>query len=55
MRRGVYFPHLYTVKEDDESPLLKLWALNMLVQDRSDWLPSYQQFISPLKDKVNAA
>ena len=52
MRRGVYFPHLYIVKEDGEPPL-KLWALSMLVQDRSDGLPSYQQFISSLKDKVN--
>jgi len=52
MRRGVYFPHLYIVKEDGEPPL-KLWALSMLVQDRSDGLHSYQQFISSLKDKVN--
>ena len=52
MRRGVYYPHLYIVKEDGEPPL-RLWALSMLIQDRADVLPSYQQFISSLKDKVN--
>ena len=52
MRRGAYWPHLYVVKEDGEPPL-RLWALSCLVQDRSDVLPSYQQFISQLKDKVS--
>ncbi|GAW03573.1 CPII coat sec24 protein [Lentinula edodes] len=52
MRRGVYYPHLYIVKEDGEPPL-RLWALSALVQDRADVLPSYQQFISSLKEKVN--
>lgn len=51
MRRGVYYPHLYIVKEDGEQPL-RLWALSALVQDRADVLPSYQQFIQTLKDKV---
>ncbi|KIL59467.1 hypothetical protein M378DRAFT_26985 [Amanita muscaria Koide BX008] len=54
MRRGVYYPHVYVVKEDGEPPL-RLWALSALIQDRADVLPSYQQFISSLKDKVNAA
>ncbi|KAH0580954.1 hypothetical protein H2248_012107 [Termitomyces sp. 'cryptogamus'] len=52
MRRGVYYPHLYVVKDDGEPPL-RLWALSALIQDRADVLPSYQQFISSLKDKVN--
>jgi protein transport protein SEC24 len=51
MRRGVYYPHLYVVKEDGEPPL-RLWALSALIQDRADVLPSYQQFISSLKEKV---
>lgn len=51
MRRGVYYPHLYIVKDDGEPPL-RLWALSMLIQDRADVLPSYQQFLSSLKDKV---
>jgi len=51
MRRGVYHPHLYVVKEDGEPPL-RLWALSGLIQDRADVLPSYQQFIGQLKDKV---
>ena len=52
MRRGVYHPHLYVVKEDGEPPL-RLWALSCLIQDRADVLPSYQQFISQLRDKVS--
>jgi protein transport protein SEC24 len=52
MRRGVYYPHLYVVKEDGEPPL-RLWALSAMIQDRADVLPSYQQFIGTLKDKVN--
>jgi len=51
MRRGVYYPHLYVAKEDGEPPL-RLWALSCLIQDRADVLPSYQQFITQLKDKV---
>ena len=51
MRRGPYYPHLYVVKEDGEPPL-RLWALSCLVQDRADVMPSYQQFINQLKDKV---
>jgi len=54
MRRGPYYQHLYIVKEDGEAPL-RLWALSCLIQDRADVLPSYQQFISQLKDKVNGA
>lgn len=54
MRRGVYHPHLYIVKEDGEPPL-RLWALSGLIQDRADVLPSYQQFIGQLKDKVRAS
>ncbi|KAF9787909.1 protein transporter SEC24 [Thelephora terrestris] len=54
MRRGVYYPHLYIVKEDGEPPL-RLWALSNLIQDRADVLPSYQQYINQLKDRVNGA
>ena len=53
MRRGLYQPHLYVVKEDGEPPL-RLWALSCLIQDRADVLPSYQQFISQLRDKVRS-
>ena len=52
MRCGVYYPHLYVVKEDGEPPL-RLWALSALIQDKVDVLPSYQQFVSSLKEKVN--
>ena len=52
MRRGVYYPHVYIVKEDGEAPL-RLWALSALIQDRADVLPSYQQFINTVKEKVN--
>jgi protein transport protein SEC24 len=51
MRHGPYHPHLYVVKEDGEPPL-RLWVLSLLIQDRTDVLPSYQQFLGQLKDKV---
>lgn len=51
LRRGVYHQHLYVVKEDGEPPL-RLWALSCLIQDRADVMPSYQQFISQLREKV---
>ncbi|TFY63547.1 hypothetical protein EVG20_g6270 [Dentipellis fragilis] len=54
MRHGVYYPHLYVVKEDGEPPL-RLWAMSALIQDRADVLPSYQQYIGQLKDKTNGA
>ena len=53
MRRGPWYPALYVVKEDGEPPL-RLWALSCLIQDRADVLPSYQQFISQLRDKVRS-
>ncbi|KAG8720549.1 COPII subunit [Ceratobasidium sp. 394] len=52
LRRGPYWPHLYVVKEDGE-PALRMWALSMLVQDRADQTPSYAQYLSAVKDKVN--
>lgn len=51
-RRGPYYPHLYVVKEDGE-PSLRMWALSLLVEDRQDALPSYHQYVTSLKDKVN--
>jgi protein transport protein SEC24 len=53
MRRGPYWPHLYLVKEDGE-PALRQWALSMLIQDRSDQAPSYQQYLAMLRDKVSS-
>ncbi|KAI5475328.1 hypothetical protein MNV49_001632 [Pseudohyphozyma bogoriensis] len=51
-RRGPYYPHLYVVKEDGE-PSLRQWALSCLIEDRMEQLPSYNQWIGQLKDKVN--
>lgn len=51
MRRGVYYPQLYIVKEDGDPPL-RMWALSSMIQDRADVMPSYHQFITSLKDKV---
>jgi protein transport protein SEC24 len=51
MRRGVYRPHLFIVKEDGE-PVLRSWALSMLIQDRADSAPSYAQYLTRLKDRV---
>jgi hypothetical protein len=40
----------YMLSKKTENHLL--WALLALIQDRADVLPSYQQFIGQLKDKV---
>jgi hypothetical protein len=54
LRRGVYYPHLYIVKEDGE-PALRLWALSCLIQDRAESLPGYQQFVQQLREKVQSS
>ncbi|KAG8851386.1 COPII subunit [Tulasnella sp. 330] len=54
MRRGPYWSHLYVVKEDGE-PALRLWALSSLIQDRSEQSPSYPQYLTQLKEKVNGS
>lgn len=52
-RRGPYYPHLYIVKEDGD-PALRQWALSLLIEDRMETLPSYQQFVNKLKDSVRS-
>ncbi|CAH1759678.1 6947_t:CDS:10 [Entrophospora sp. SA101] len=52
-RRGVYYPHLYIVKEDGE-PSLRLWFLSHIIEDRTDTVMSYPQWLAHLKDKVNS-
>ncbi|KAF8524356.1 protein transporter SEC24 [Hysterangium stoloniferum] len=54
MRRGPYWPHLYVVKEDGEAPL-RLWALSGLIMDRAEQMPSYQQYLGQVRDKVNGS
>jgi len=54
MRRGPYYPHLYVVKQDAPGEL-RLWALSCLIQDRSDIIFSYPQFVEHLKGKVNGS
>ena len=51
-RRGPYYAHLYVVKEDGEASL-RQWALSMLIEDRMDGLPSYQQWLVQIKEGVN--
>ncbi|CAB5132532.1 hypothetical protein RhiirA5_364598 [Rhizophagus irregularis] len=53
MRRGVYYPHLYIVKEDGD-PSLRLWFLSHIIEDRTDTVKSYHQWLAHLKDKVNS-
>lgn len=52
MRRSVYWPHLYVVKEDGE-PALRMWALSFLIEDRTDGLPSYVEYLDTVKSKVS--
>ncbi|CAG8551464.1 10705_t:CDS:10 [Dentiscutata erythropus] len=53
-RRGVYYPHLYIVKEDGGDPSLRLWFLSHIIEDRTDTVMSYQQWLGHLKDKINS-
>lgn len=53
MRRSPYYPHLYLVKEDGE-PALRQWALSALIEDRTDGLPSYREWLETLRNKVNS-
>ncbi|KAG1053598.1 hypothetical protein G6F43_004342 [Rhizopus delemar] len=53
-RRGGYFPTLYLVKEDGD-PYLRLWFLGHLIEDRTDNIMSYQQFLQHIKDRVSSS
>ncbi|CAG8564193.1 267_t:CDS:10 [Paraglomus occultum] len=52
-RRGIYYPQLYIVKEDGD-PALRLWFLSHIIEDRTDTVMSYYQWLALLKDKVNS-
>ncbi|KAI9307464.1 Sec23/Sec24 trunk domain-containing protein [Cunninghamella echinulata] len=52
MRRGNYYPTLYLVKEDGD-PYLKIWFLSHLIEDRTENVMSYQQFLQFIKDRVS--
>ncbi|CAO3612248.1 unnamed protein product [Mucor hiemalis] len=54
MRRGNYYPTLYLIKEDGD-PYLRLWFLAHLIEDRTDNIMSYQQFLQHIKDRVSSA
>ncbi|KAI9486752.1 MAG: hypothetical protein EXX96DRAFT_517011 [Benjaminiella poitrasii] len=54
MRRGNYYPTLYLVKEDGD-PYLRLWFLSHLIEDRTDNIMSYQQFLQHIKDRVSCS
>jgi len=51
-RRGIYYPQLYIVKEDGD-PALRLWFLSHIIEDRTDTVMSYYQWLALLKDKVS--
>ncbi|KAI8388009.1 Sec23/Sec24 trunk domain-containing protein [Radiomyces spectabilis] len=53
MRRGNYYPQLYVIKEDGD-PALRMWFLSHLVEDRTDNVLSYQQFLQHIKDRVSS-
>ncbi|KAI8099372.1 uncharacterized protein BX664DRAFT_321106 [Halteromyces radiatus] len=53
MRRGNYYPTLYLVKEDGD-PYLKIWFMSHLIEDRTENVMSYQQFLQFIKDRVGS-
>ncbi|KAI8339362.1 Sec23/Sec24 trunk domain-containing protein [Chlamydoabsidia padenii] len=54
MRRGNYYPTLYLVKEDGD-PYLKIWFMSHLIEDRTENVMSYQQFLQFIKDRVGSS
>lgn len=44
-------PHLYVCKEDGE-PSLRMWALSCLIEDAQNPLPSYNQYLSTVRERV---
>ncbi|ANB12546.1 COPII subunit SEC24 [Sugiyamaella lignohabitans] len=50
---SITWPSLFIMKEDGD-PSLRLWATTFLIEDRSDQSPSYFQFLSGLRDKINS-
>ncbi|KAI9015886.1 Sec23/Sec24 trunk domain-containing protein [Phycomyces nitens] len=54
MRRGNYYPQLYLIKEDGD-PALRMWFMSHLLEDRTDNVMSYQQFLQHVKDKVGSS
>ncbi|KAI9315475.1 hypothetical protein BX666DRAFT_1955853 [Dichotomocladium elegans] len=53
MRRGNYYPNLYLIKEDGD-PYQRLWFMGHLIEDRTDNLMSYLQFLQHVKDRVSS-
>ncbi|ORZ09707.1 protein transporter SEC24 [Lobosporangium transversale] len=51
MRRTVYYPQLYVVKEEGDAAL-RLWFLSHLIEDRAEPIMSYYQYLGYLKDRV---
>lgn len=50
---NVFYQELYVVKEDGD-PALRLMFLSQMVEDRTNSVPSYHQFIHQLKEMVNS-
>lgn len=50
---SITWPSLFIIKEDGD-PSLRLWATTFLVEDRTDDIPSYFQFLTSLRDKLSS-
>ncbi|KAG0368603.1 COPII subunit [Gamsiella multidivaricata] len=53
MRRTAYYPQMYIIK-DDGDPALRLWFLSHLIEDRTEPIMGYHQYLGHLKDRVNS-
>ena len=49
---SIVVPPLYVIREDGE-PSLKLWAQTLLVEDRSEGVPSLAQWMGIAREKVS--
>lgn len=50
---SITWQSLFIIKEDGD-PALRLWASTFLVEDRTQDIPSYYQFLTSIRDKLNA-
>ncbi len=45
------YPHIYVVKEDGD-PSLRAWFLSHLVEDRTESIHSYPQYLGYLREQL---
>ncbi|KAJ3372335.1 COPII subunit [Allomyces arbusculus] len=53
LQNSTIWPKVHVVKEDAD-PVLRMWTLGLLIEDRAEYAPSFPQFLAQLREKVAA-